>query len=82
MPSITVLLRETPDVAAALHEMTEAVGARASAPRPVHAASGDPRSKRYYTLETADDAAQDVVAALRRCPSVEAAFIKPRDAPP
>lgn len=82
MPSITILLRETNDIPAALHEVTNAAGARASAPRPVHAASADARSKRYYTLETADDAAAEVVSALRRCPSVEAAFIKPRDALP
>ncbi len=82
MPSITILLRDTADIAAALHELTDAAGPRASALRPLHAASTDARSKRYYTLETPDDAARDVATALRRCPSVEAAFIKPRDALP
>jgi len=82
MPAITILLRDTGDIASALREVERAAGARASAPRPLHAAAIDARSKRYYTLETADAAAADVVAALRRCPCVEAAYVKPRDAPP
>jgi hypothetical protein len=82
MPAITILLRETDDIASALHDVQNAVGDSVGAPRPMHAAATDARSKRYYTVDAADDAVPEALAALRRCSAVEAVFVKPSDARP
>lgn len=87
----------TPSAAAALHAGRADVGAaRGGRPRrdpdleflaerlqPVHPGATEPALQVFFTLSTAGDAeAQRLAEELRRNPHVEAAYVKPLDAPP
>lgn len=50
---------------------------------PVHPKVADADLKRYYIARVRDDRTLDeAIVGLRNCPGVEAAYIKPPDAPP
>jgi hypothetical protein len=47
---------------------------------PLHPGSTDPQFISYFVVQTADtQTANQLMAALRRCPGVEAAYLKPLD---
>lgn len=51
--------------------------------RPMHPGVTDPNLASYYYVETPDQpAAERVIAQLRQCNSVEAAYLKPPEGPP
>lgn len=50
---------------------------------PLHPGTTDPVLSTYYRVQAPDrEAAERVVAAVRRLPSVAAAYVKPPDEPP
>jgi hypothetical protein len=49
---------------------------------PLHGETSDPELSSYFVASVAPDAADALVARLRACPGVDAAYTKPVGAPP
>ncbi len=80
--SITILVKDNADVASTVEDMKRAAGRYASSLHKLHPDSTDARLSRYFTIEVPDDAIAQITAAVRRCASVDAAYVKPREALP
>ena len=80
---IVIRIRETEshgDVPADVRAAAEPFGETL---RPMHPAASDPSSAGYFTISVPDaDAANRILARLRNCRSLDAAYVKPPDALP
>jgi hypothetical protein len=64
-------------------DVQEAVSRLGTTLRPMHPGVNDPNLASYYYAETPDQpTAEQVIARLRQCNSVEAAYLKPPEGPP
>lgn len=90
---MVVTLKVSPDVARSLRQGGEgapdpaslmgAVARYDAVLRPQHLRVTDPELARYFTAELTDDSrGASFVDELRHAPGVEAAYVKPPDAPP
>ena len=80
---IVIRMRETDRHVEAVAAMREAAEPFGETLRPMLPAATDSPVARYFTLSVPDAGAADrVVARLRSCPDVDAAFVKPEDALP
>jgi hypothetical protein len=71
--------QSTPDV----EGLRLALGAHGSALRPTHPDTSDPELRRYFALDIADSSSASLTRErLAATPGVEAAYIKPEEAPP
>ena len=88
---VTTRVRE--DVASVLHlrqppttasrEVSQVVDEFGAALEPVHPGAEDPLLAPYFTVEVPDPAtAERMIARLKNCEAVEAAYLKPPDATP
>lgn len=81
MPQLVVQLEPTANKLTT--SITQAVKAAGGDISPMHPGTGDQALARYYAIDVPDpEAAAELAEKLLRLPHVDAAYVKPDDAPP
>ena len=81
-PDVAPMLHEQQPPTTAVQELLQAAADLGVVLRPMHPGVANSQLATYFTVEVSDAAAEAVIAQLRRCEAVQAAYVKPPEAMP